>query len=244
MIMKVALCVILALTASLLTTWKLLLPLLTLGLMLALAAGLTPWALLKRLAWLAYLGAGLLVTLPLTTPGTPAFALQLGGLTLSATREGLALAGMLCLRMLTCFLPALALMASTPLPELLGALGRLGVPRLFIALTGMAVRYISVLREEARRQAIGRRSRGYRPGRVLWDRRTLRTTAQMLGMLLLRAYDRSERVYWAMMSRGYSPDRGSAQAHPFTGGERWAAAGALLAGAALVVLDRTLLGGA
>lgn len=242
--MKVALYLTLALTASLLTTWEFLLPLAALGLGLAFAAGLTPRALLARLLWLAYLAAGLVLALPFTTPGSPAFALRLGGLTLAGSREGLAQAGLLCLRMLACFLPALALAASTPPAELLGTLARLGVPRLFVALAGMAVRYVSVLRDEARRQAVARRSRGYRPGRALWHRPTLRTTAQMVGALLLRAYDRSERVYWAMMSRCYSPDRGWGRARPMTGRERWAAACALAAGALLVVLDRTLMGGA
>ncbi|MFO7275013.1 MAG: cobalt ECF transporter T component CbiQ, partial [Bacillota bacterium] len=60
---------------------------------------------------------------------------------------------------------------------------------------------------------------------------------------LLKAYDRSERIYRAMLSRGYSIRQAPAAARGLSGRERWAVAGAVAAAAALVLLDRRLRGG-
>lgn len=240
---RIAALLALIIATSLLGSWQMLLLLAALGLVLALAAGLSLRAVLKRLFWLLWLGAGLLLTLPLAVPGTPVFQLPAGPWTLAPTQAGLALAGLLCLRMLGCFLLALALAASTPAPELLEALGQLGVPQLFVVLAGVALRYISVLRDEARRQALSRRSRGYRPEGSILHRRTLRHYAQMVGMLLLRAYDRSERIYWAMISRGYSLKRRPVPVSRFSSGERWALGAALAFAVCLLLLDRQVMGG-
>ncbi|HEY8346222.1 MAG TPA: cobalt ECF transporter T component CbiQ [Symbiobacteriaceae bacterium] len=239
---KVAFLLALIVAASLLRHWQLLLLVIATGLLLVRAAGMAPGTVLRRLLWLVYLSGGLLLTLPLVLPGQPALQVQVGSLQVTGSWEGLRLAGLLSLRMLGCFLPALSLTASTPLPELLEALSRLGVPRLFTVLAGMAIRYVSVLQDEARRMNISRASRGYRPSRAFWNRQTLATSAQTLGMLLLRAYDRSERIYWAMLSRGYSVRRPPA-ARPLSGRERWAVAGAVAVTVALVLLDCRLNGG-
>jgi len=240
---RVAALLALIIATSLLGSWQMLLPLAAAGLILSLAAGLSPSALLKRLLWLFWLGAGLFITLPLAVPGTPVFQIPVGPWTLVPTQAGLALAGLLCLRMLGCFLLALALAASNSVPELLDALSQLGVPQLFVVLAGMALRYVSLLRDEARRQAVGRRSRGYRPEGSILHHRTLQHYAQMVGMLLLRAYDRSERIYWAMLSRGYSLKRRPVPVSRFSTGERWAVGAVLALAVCLVLLDRHVMGG-
>ena len=174
------------------------------GLAAALAAGVPPGGLVRRLAWVAYLSAGLFLTFPLVW-GRP---------------EGLALAGLASLRIVACLLGALALTASASVPQVLDAMAGLGIPRLFVALCGMTVRYMAVLQGEALRQQVSRRSRCWRPGRFLWSGRTLSTAAHSLGMLLLRAYDRSERIYRSMLSRGYSPVAGVTGIEPAIAGCR------------------------
>src|SRR6266545_3018453 len=62
------------------------------------------------------------------------------------------------------------------------------------------LRYAEVLTAEARRMRIARLSRGYDP-RFLWQADAFATGA---GSLFLRAYERGERVYLAMLSRGYA----------------------------------------
>ena len=61
------------------------------------------------------------------------------------------------------------------------------------------LRYLDVLAAEGRRMRIAQRSRGYDP-RFLWQ---IKGFASGVGALFLRAFERGERVYLAMVSRGY-----------------------------------------
>jgi cobalt/nickel transport system permease protein len=61
------------------------------------------------------------------------------------------------------------------------------------------IRYGAVLRDQLRQTAIARRSRGDDP-RWLWQASAVARTA---GTHFVRAYERGERVYLAMLARGY-----------------------------------------
>ncbi|MCX5999217.1 MAG: energy-coupling factor transporter transmembrane component T, partial [Chloroflexi bacterium] len=62
-----------------------------------------------------------------------------------------------------------------------------------------AYRYIFVLVDEAMRMWRARESRSLGRKR-LWQ---IRTLGSMIGILFIRSYERGERVYAAMVSRGY-----------------------------------------
>jgi cobalt/nickel transport system permease protein len=68
-----------------------------------------------------------------------------------------------------------------------------------VMVASFAYRYIFVLVDEAERMERARDSRCY-GGRWLWHARVI---GQMIGTLFLRGYERSERVYVAMVSRGF-----------------------------------------
>ncbi len=91
------------------------------------------------------------------------------------------------------------LTATTPVPHLLSGLQRLRMPRVLVAIMGFMIRYGEVVGAEMHRMRIARASRGDDP-RWLWQTRGL---AQMSGALFVRSYERGERVYLAMESRGY-----------------------------------------
>jgi cobalt/nickel transport system permease protein len=90
--------------------------------------------------------------------------------------------------------------ATTPVPELLRGLERLRLPRAFITVAGFMVRYADVIADDLRRMRVARLSRGYDP-RWIWQARAVAATA---GALFIRSYERGERVYLAMVSRGYA----------------------------------------
>jgi cobalt/nickel transport system permease protein len=90
--------------------------------------------------------------------------------------------------------------ATTPVPELLRGLERLRLPRAFTNVAGFMVRYADVIADELRRMRVARLSRGYDP-RWIWQARAVAATA---GALFIRSYERGERVYLAMVSRGYA----------------------------------------
>jgi len=94
---------------------------------------------------------------------------------------------------------SLTLAATTPARELPLALSRLGVPAMVTSVLMLMVRYIDVLSAEAGRMRIARLSRGD-SARGLHQAGAI---AKSVGTLFLRSYERGERVYLAMLSRGY-----------------------------------------
>jgi cobalt/nickel transport system permease protein len=133
-------------------------------------------------------------------------------------------------------LASLLLAASTTMRDLIAGLDRLRVPSIFIQIATFMLRYLDILVDDARRMRIARLSRGYDP-RFLWQ---VKAFAVSIGALFLRAFERGERVYLAMLSRGYTgrlprPDRA-----PATPGQ-WAVS-ALLPVAAAGIAVVTVLG--
>jgi len=103
------------------------------------------------------------------------------------------------LRTLLCVAAVLILVAVTPFSELTEELRRMHLPNIFITLLEMTYRYIGVLVEEAATMFIGYRLRS-RTGNGL----EMKHMGSFIGQLLLRSFDRAERVYQAMKCRGYA----------------------------------------
>jgi cobalt/nickel transport system permease protein len=97
-------------------------------------------------------------------------------------------------------LASLLLAATTQHRDLIVGLDRLRAPAVVTQIATFMLRYAEVLAAEARRMRIARLSRGYDP-RFLWQAYAFATGA---GALFLRAFERGERVYLAMVSRGYA----------------------------------------
>ena len=97
-------------------------------------------------------------------------------------------------------LASLLLAATTTMRDLVVGLDRLRCPSVLTQIMTFMLRYIDVLTDDARRMRIARLSRGYDP-RFLWQ---VKAFAVGVGALFLRSYERGERVYLAMLSRGYT----------------------------------------
>lgn len=92
------------------------------------------------------------------------------------------------------------LTSTTRFPDLLKGFSRLGMPRILVAILAFLYRYIFILIDEAERLNIGRLSRHLSSSRRLaWKGR-----AWMMGTLFVRSIDKSERVYQAMLARGFT----------------------------------------
>jgi cobalt/nickel transport system permease protein len=96
-------------------------------------------------------------------------------------------------------LASLLLAGTTTMRDLILGLDRLRCPQILTQIATFMLRYLDVLAGEARRMRVARLSRGDDP-RFLWQ---LRGFAAGIGALFLRAFERGERVYLAMLSRGY-----------------------------------------
>lgn len=181
-----------------------------------------------------------LAALPMlfSVTGTPLLNLDLGPLSLTLTREGAVRFASIVLKSWLSVQMAVVLVSSTPFPALLAALRALKIPRLLVAIVGLMWRYLFVLVDEALRLLRARESRSAHPseltgrrvgGSLVWR---ARVAGGMVGNLFLRAFDRADRIYAAMLSRGYDGETRALPLPPLHAAE-WAA---LLAGLSVLAL--------
>jgi len=93
------------------------------------------------------------------------------------------------------------LLATAPLGATLEGLTRLGVPARVSELLLIAHRYIHVFHGELQRMRSGMDARAFKPDHRL-DR--MQDYGNFVGMLLVRSFERTHRVYDAMQARGYA----------------------------------------
>lgn len=168
--------------------------------------------------------------LPLTVQGTGQW--QIGHVAFSF--DGLRLAALITLKANVILLAFLALVSTSPLVAAGHALRRLGAPEKFVHLLLFTFRYIHVIEQERQRLLSAARIRGFQP-RMNWH--TYRTYAYLVGMLLVKSLARSQRVYEAMLCRGFHGRLYSLHEFHFTREDLWACGGMFLAIAGLVGLE-------
>ncbi len=138
--------------------------------------------------------------------GQPLFTWNIGSRQLVATDTGLIRFTSIVIRTWLSVQMAILLTATTRFPDLVHALHHLRVPQLLVAIISFMYRYLFVLTDEALRLLRARESRSARPeggrggGSISWH---ARVAGNMVGQLFLRSYERSDRVYNAMLARGY-----------------------------------------
>ncbi len=119
---------------------------------------------------------------------------------LHVSEHGTTLAVRLCCKVVTVSTLALVVLGTAPLEVTLKAMHALKVPGLLVQLVLLTYRYVFVLTDELARLRVAVRVRGYR-ARV--NRHSYRTVGHVAGTLLVRGYERSERVGQAMRCRGF-----------------------------------------
>jgi cobalt/nickel transport system permease protein len=136
------------------------------------------------------------LVLPLTYPGDPVWRLG----PLAASRQGLVYTGLITLKSNAIIIALIALIATAPIVTLGQALHHLRLPDKLCHLLLFTYRYIYVFEQEYRRLVQAMKIRGFRPRTNL---HTYRSYAYLAAMLLVRSFDRAERVFEAMRCRGF-----------------------------------------
>jgi cobalt/nickel transport system permease protein len=143
-----------------------------------------------------------------TMPGNPLISFQIGHFQLTISDAGLVRFISIALKSWISIQAAIVLTVSTPFPDLLLAMRAVRIPRLLVAIFSLMWRYLFVFSDEVLRLRRARVARsgfspqtGLKPGGSLSWR--ARVTGGMAGNLFLRAIERSDRIYLAMLSRGY-----------------------------------------
>jgi cobalt/nickel transport system permease protein len=96
-------------------------------------------------------------------------------------------------------LSLILLTSTTKITDLLRGLEQLRLPRVMVMVLSFMYRYIFILVDEVMRMKQARDSRNF-GGSRLWQ---MKTIGNMAGTLFIRSYERGERVYDAMLSRGF-----------------------------------------
>lgn len=120
---------------------------------------------------------------------------------LAAPWRGLLGLGALFVRAVLCLILLILLTNTTRFVELLRGLRKFGCPQVLVMNMSFLYRYLFVLTEETMRMKQARDCR--RVGRAPFLEE-LKILSSMLGTLLIRSFERAERMHSAMLSRGYS----------------------------------------
>ncbi len=167
-----------------------------------------------------------------TTPGGAQLSLPLG---LAVTLSGLERFLSIALKSWISVQAAILLASTTTFPDILMALRALRLPRLMVAVIGLMWRYLFVIVDEVLRMLRARQARsgetgqgGHKPGGTVFWR--AKVAGGMAGSLFLRSLERSDRIYNAMLARGYDGEVRSLP-HPALQPADW-----LLLGGILIVL--------
>lgn len=107
------------------------------------------------------------------------------------------------LRAYLCIMAVMILVSVTPFSEITNSIRRLRVPNIFIVMFEMIYRYIGILFEEAYSMYVAYLLRGAGMKGI-----AIRDMGSFVGQLLLRSFDRADRVYNAMKCRGYCGHHG------------------------------------
>jgi cobalt/nickel transport system permease protein len=121
--------------------------------------------------------------------------------------------GMLFARAVLCLMLLILLTNTTRFVELLRGLRKLGCPKILVVNLSFLYRYFFVLTEEAMRMKQARDCRRVGRGPL---REEMKVLSSMLGTLLIRSFERAERMHFAMLSRCYTGDFPVTEARAFS----------------------------
>lgn len=164
--------------------------------------------------------------------GQPLTVWRLGSLTLVPTDYGLVKFGSILVRSWLSVQAAILLVAVTRFPDMIHAFEHLRAPKILTAIVSFLYRYLFVLTDEVMRLLRAREARsagapGSRAGgSAAWR---AKVAGNMAGQLFLRSYERSDRIYNAMLARGYDGNLRTLNPHEMkTGDWRFAALAVVL----------------
>ena len=153
---------------------------------------------LKRLLVVNTFIAFLWVFLPFTTPTSGLFTFEVGPFV--ASQEGISIALLITAKSNAIVLMLMALMGTIPVQDLGPAMQQLKTPNKLCHILVFTYRYIFVIYQEYTTMRRAMTARAFRPKT---DSHTYKTYAWLVGMILVKSWDRAERVHGAMHCRGF-----------------------------------------
>lgn len=168
------------------------------SLALLLRAGVPRRTILARLMVPWYFAAVAFLTQLFLAGQTPLFAIGPAVAHVEGLARGLSIAG----KVVGGTAAVLVVSMTTPMTGLLATAAWLRLPPILVEIAALTYRYIFLLAEEAERI---REAQKTRLGHSGW-RNSMRSYGILGGMVMVNSYDRAERLYQAMLLRGYNGD--------------------------------------
>ncbi|MEA1869975.1 MAG: cobalt ECF transporter T component CbiQ [Euryarchaeota archaeon] len=142
------------------------------------------------------------VIIPFTVIGDGVEIASFGGITLSYRGvEYVKFAAMIVLKALTAVMLIFPMIGTSRMDITIKALEGLHLPNKLVQMFAFTYRYIFVLDDEFTRMDRSLASRGFKRRGNLY---TLITISKAIAMLFVKSYERADRVFYAMRSKGYS----------------------------------------
>ncbi|MEL6441622.1 MAG: cobalt ECF transporter T component CbiQ [Cyanobacteria bacterium J06621_8] len=164
--------------------------------------------LFKRLRYPSWFIFAVVILLPFVS-GT-SIIWQWGSLAIKS--EGCWQALLISVRFFCILTVSLVLFGTAPFLNSIRAMRALGLPGVIVDMTLLAYRYLEDLGETLTTMQRAMKLRGFQPQGL--NRRNLEVFAQLTGSILIRSYERSLRIYQAMILRGYGSSSKFAQKRP------------------------------
>ncbi len=155
----------------------------------------------KRVLLILPFGGFIAVFQPFIKPGLILYTLPLG---LTISYEGIIFGILLISRLIVCLSAVVLLSSITPLDTIVNSMRKLGFPKEMSMILSMTVRYLFVFFDELDTIRNAQKSRSF----DIWNKKTsylwrIKQIGYTIMMLFLNSFEKGERVYYSMLSRGY-----------------------------------------
>lgn len=139
----------------------------------------------------------LLIIMPLTVDGQAIVQYH----SIKVTLEGFQYSSLVIIRALSAVTLVLIMLGTTRFDITIKALYMLRVPGMLIQMLMFTYRYIFVIMDEFQRMWEAMGSKGFKLKANIYG---LSLLGNIIGMLIIKSYDRAQRVYQSMISKGYT----------------------------------------
>lgn len=136
---------------------------------------------------------------PFITTGPVLWEFNIGSFIVHVTSTGLIRFFSLCFRAFISFFAVITLVSSTRFGDLMWAAGKLGLPSKLVIIVSFMYRHLFILVNEVSHMILARDLRSPKKRKNI-----LLASGGIIGALLVRSFEHAEKLYYAMLLRGYS----------------------------------------
>ena len=167
------------------------------ALLLALFSGISLLFYLKKTYYPLLFLVPLFIFLPLSSGGNLLFSIYF----ISIYSKGLFTSLLICFKVIAIIVLVNIMLNTAPFSDMASALKSLKVPDKMLNIILFTYRYFFVFFEDLRKMRVALTLRGFRNRSNI---KSIRNSANLAGSILVRSYEQTERIYRAMLLRGYN----------------------------------------